>query len=46
MDHYGDETLNEAIDELIAHMARVEPDLINSPYAKAPAGTSSREAME
>ena len=28
MDHYGDEPLNEAIDELIAQMARVEPDLI------------------
>ena len=28
MDHYGDEALNEAIDELIAQMARVEPDLI------------------
>jgi hypothetical protein len=28
MDHYGDETVNEAIDELIAQMARVEPDLI------------------
>ena len=28
MDHFGDEALNEAIDELIAQMARVEPDLI------------------
>ena len=28
MDHYGDEALNEAIEELIAQMARVEPDLI------------------
>jgi hypothetical protein len=28
MDHYGDEALNEAIDELLAQMARVEPDLI------------------
>jgi hypothetical protein len=28
MDHYGDEALNEAIDELIAQMSRVEPDLI------------------
>ena len=28
MDHYGDEALNEAIDELIAQMARVEPDLL------------------
>jgi hypothetical protein len=29
MDHYGDdEALNEAINELIAQMARVEPDLI------------------
>jgi hypothetical protein len=28
MNHYGDEALNEAIDQLIAHMARVEPDLI------------------
>ena len=30
MDHYGDEPLNEAIDELIAQMARVEPDLIKT----------------
>ena len=30
MDHYGDEALNEAIDELIAQMARVEPDLIKT----------------
>jgi hypothetical protein len=28
MDHYGDEALNEAIDELIAQMTRLEPDLI------------------
>jgi hypothetical protein len=28
MDHYQDEALNEAIDELIAQMARVEPDLL------------------
>jgi hypothetical protein len=28
MDHYGDEALNEAIDELIAQMARLEPELI------------------
>jgi hypothetical protein len=28
MDHFGDEALNEAIDELIAQMARVEPDLL------------------
>ena len=28
MDHYGDEALNEAIDELIAQMARLEPDLL------------------
>jgi hypothetical protein len=28
MDHYGDEALNEAIDELIAQMARLEPDLV------------------
>jgi hypothetical protein len=29
MDHYGDdEALSEAIDKLIAQMARVEPDLI------------------
>jgi hypothetical protein len=28
MDDYGDEALNVAIDELIAQMARVEPDLI------------------
>jgi hypothetical protein len=28
MDQYGDEPLNEAIDQLIAHMARVEPDLL------------------
>ena len=28
MDHYGDEALNEAMDELIAQMARLEPDLI------------------
>ena len=30
MDHYGDEPLNEAIDELIAQMARLEPDLIKT----------------
>ena len=30
MDHFGDEALNEAIDELIAQMARVEPDLIKT----------------
>jgi hypothetical protein len=30
MDHYGDEPLNEAIDELIAQMARVEPDLLKA----------------
>jgi hypothetical protein len=28
MDHYGDEPLNDAIDQLIAQMARLEPDLI------------------
>jgi hypothetical protein len=28
MDHPRDEALNEAIDELIAQMARLEPDLI------------------
>jgi hypothetical protein len=28
MDHYEDEALNDAIDELIAQMARVEPDLL------------------
>ena len=28
MDHFGNEALNEAIDELIAQMARLEPDLI------------------
>jgi hypothetical protein len=28
MDHYRDEALNEAIDELIAQMARLEPDVI------------------
>ena len=28
MEHYEDEALNDAIDELIAQMARVEPDLI------------------
>ena len=28
MNHYGDEALNDAIDELIAQMARVEPNLI------------------
>ena len=28
MDHYGDEALNEAIDELIVQMARLEPDLL------------------
>jgi len=28
MDNYGDEAVTEAIDELIAQMARVEPDLI------------------
>ena len=28
MDHYGDEALNKAIDELIVRMARLEPDLL------------------
>ena len=28
MDHHEDEGLNEAIDELIAQMVRLEPDLI------------------
>jgi hypothetical protein len=28
MEHYEDEALNSAIDELIAQMARVEPNLI------------------
>lgn len=28
MDHYEDEALNAAIDELIAQMARLEPELI------------------
>ena len=28
MDHYGDKASNEAIDELIAQMTRLEPDLI------------------
>jgi hypothetical protein len=28
MDHYEDEALDDAIDELIAQMARVEPDLL------------------
>ena len=28
MHHYGDEALNEAIDELIVQMARLEPDLL------------------
>jgi hypothetical protein len=28
MDQYGDEALNEAIDELIVQMARLEPDLL------------------
>ena len=28
MNHYGDEALNEAIDELISQMARLEPDLL------------------
>jgi hypothetical protein len=28
MDHPRDEALNEAIDELIAQMARLEPDLL------------------
>ena len=28
MDHYQDEALNEAIDELIVQMARLEPDLL------------------
>jgi hypothetical protein len=28
MEHYGDEALNGAIEELIAQMARVEPGLI------------------
>ena len=30
MDHYGDEALNGAIDQLIAQMARVEPDLLQA----------------
>ena len=28
MEHFEDEALNSAIDELIAQMARVEPDLL------------------
>ena len=28
MNRYGDEALNEAIDELIVQMARLEPDLL------------------
>jgi hypothetical protein len=28
MEHYEDEALNDAIDELIVQMARVEPDLL------------------
>ena len=28
MYHYGEEALNEAIDELIVQMARLEPDLL------------------
>jgi hypothetical protein len=28
MEHYEDEALNDAIDELITQMARVEPDLL------------------
>ena len=28
MNRYGDEALNEAIDELISQMARLEPDLL------------------
>jgi len=28
MEHYEDEALNDAIDKLIAQMARVEPDLL------------------
>ncbi len=28
MEHYGDEALNVAIDDLIAQMARVEPGLL------------------
>ena len=28
MDHRGDEASNEAIEELVAQMARIEPDLI------------------
>jgi len=28
MEHFEDEALNDAIDELIAQMARVEPDLL------------------
>ena len=30
MEHYEDEALDGAIDELIAQMARVEPDLIQA----------------
>jgi hypothetical protein len=30
MDHHDDEALNEAIDELIAQMSRLEPELIKA----------------
>ncbi len=39
MDHYGDEALNEAIDELIAQMTRVEQDLIKEEAREVVAGT-------
>ena len=39
MDHYEDEALNEAIDELIAQMSRVEPDLIKEEAREVIAGT-------
>jgi hypothetical protein len=39
MDYYEDEALNEAIDELIAQMTRVEPDLIKEEAREVIAGT-------
>ncbi len=39
VDHYHDEALNVAIDELIAQMARVEPGLIGDEAREVIAGT-------
>jgi len=39
MDHYEDEALNEAIDQLIARMTRLKPDLIKEEAREVIAGT-------